>query len=206
VHPCITAIVAIAGLIGMSGTALAAQMQTPQTPIRTLVLAAEPTKVFGQYRRITNPVLQSGDQIHLYGEPADFGWQPGADVARFNIVATVEIRRANGQITAKGGQPLPLHYEAASRPENFFFSLSARVAGGVGAYNFVVRLRDVASGQTVERVFPFALAHERQDLPANKPLTSQTTRPATTSETASRAPCKQYFPQIGEMLAVDCAP
>jgi hypothetical protein len=190
----------------MSGAALAAQAEPPQRPIRTLVLAAEPTKVFGQYRRITNPVLQSGDQIHLYGEPADFGWQPSTDVARFNVVATVEVRRTNGQITAKGGQPLPLHYEAASRPENFFFSLSARVAGGVGAYTLVLRLRDVTSGQVVERFFPFVLAHERQRPPTNEPLTSQPTRPKATSETASRAACKQYFPQIGEMLAVDCAP
>jgi hypothetical protein len=204
VHPCITAIVAIASLIGMSGTVLAAQVQPPQKPIRTLVLAAEPTKVFGQYRRITNPVLQSGDQIHLYGEPADFGWQPSTDVARFNVVATVEIRRTNGQVTTKG-QPLPLRYEAASRPENFFFSLSAKVAGGVGAYTFVLRLRDVASGQVVERFFPFVLAHERQELPANEPVTAKTTRQTTTSETASRAACKQYFPQIGEMLVVDCA-
>jgi hypothetical protein len=205
VHPCVTAIVAIASLIGMSGTALAAQVQPAQTPIRTLVLAAEPTKVFREYKRITNPVLQSGDQIHLYGEPADFGWQSTADVARFNVVATVEIRRQNGQLTTKG-QPLPLHYEAASRPENFFFSLSARVAGGIGAYSLILRLRDPASGQVVERVFPFVLAHKRQEPPANEPVTSQVTKPTAKSEPVSRAACKQYFPQIGEMLAVDCAP
>ena len=204
-HPCVAAIVAIASLIGMSGTALAAQVQPAQTPIRTLVLAAAPTKVFREYKRITSPVLQSGDQIHLYGEPADFGWQSTTDVARFNVVATVEIRRQNGQLTTKG-QPLPLHYEAASRPENFFFSLSARVAGGVGAYSLTLRLRDTASGQVVERVFPFTLAHKRQEPPANEPKTSQFTKPTPTSETASRAACKQYFPQIGEMLAVDCAP
>jgi len=205
VHPCVTAIVAIASLIGMSGTALAAQVQPAQTPIRTLVLAAEPTKMFREYKRITNPVLQSGDQIHLYGEPADFGWQSTADVARFNVVATVEIRRQNGQLTTKG-QPLPLHYEAASRPENFFFSLSARVAGGIGAYSLTLRLRDTASGQVVERVFPFALAHKRQEPLPNEPVTSQVTKPTSKSEPVSRAACKQYFPQIGEMLAVDCAP
>jgi hypothetical protein len=58
----------------------------------------------------------------------------------------------------------------------------------------------------VERVFPFTLAHKRQEPPANEPKTSQFTKPTPTSETASRAACKQYFPQIGEMLAVDCAP
>lgn len=190
----------MASIIGMSGTALAA----PQTPIRTLVLAAEPTKVFGEYRRVTNPVVESGDPIHLYSEPGDFGWR-STDVARFNVMATVEIRGRNGQLTGKG-QPRPLQYEAASRPERFFFSLSVKVDGRVGAYDLVVRLRDAASGQVVERVFPFVLAHKRQEPRPSDPVVSQTTKPAASGEAAKRVQCKQYFPQIGEMIAVGCAP
>jgi len=224
VHRCITAIVAIASLSLMSATVLAAQTQTP---IRKVVLAAEATKVFGAYKRVVNPVVQSGDPIHLYSEPGDFGWR-STDMARFHVVATVEIRGRNGQVTGQvtgKGEPRPLQYEGAARPENFFFSLSVKVDGRVGAYELVLRLRDVANGQTVERAFPFVLAQHRQEPRPSEPvLTSQTSKPAassepakpsttaepakpaTATEAAKRVQCKQYFPQVGEMLVVGCAP
>lgn len=203
-HYFIVAAVAMVSMIGMSATALAQDRQTPA--IRSLVLTAEPTKTFGEYSRVQAPVLQSGDHIHLYSEPGDFGWHARNDDSRFDVVAAVEVRARNGRITGKG-EPKVMQYVSATRPENFFFSLSVRIAGGVGAYDLVVRLRDVVSGRVVERVFPFVVANRRQE-PA---VSGTTTRPAevarssASGERARPADCKRYFPQVGEMIVVQCA-
>ena len=205
-HPYIVATVAIVSMLGMSATALGQERQTPATPIRTLVLAAEPTKKFGEYSRVQSPVLQSGDSIHLYGEPGDFGWHARNDDYRFDVVAAIEVRGRNGRVTGRA-EPRIMQYVSATRPDNFFFSLSVRIAGAVGAYNLVVRLRDVVSGQIVERGFPFVVASKRQE-PA---VSSRTTAPTevakstASGERARPADCKRYFPQVGEMIAVQCA-
>jgi hypothetical protein len=203
VHYFIVAAVAMASMIGISVTALA---QAPATTVRTLVLAAEPTKTFGEYTRLTNPVLQSGDQIHLYSEPGDFGWHARGDDSRFDVVAAIEVRARNGRVTGKG-EPKVMQYVSATRPENFFFSLSVRIAGGVGAYELVVRLRDVVSGRVVERVFAFTVANQRQEPAVSSRTTAPTevARSPASGERARPADCKRYFPQVGEMVTVQCA-
>lgn len=92
VQPYIAAAVIMTSIFGMSATALAGQLQTPPTTIRTLVLTAEPTKVFGDYRPLATPVLTPGESINIYGEPGDFGWHNEKEVAKFNVVVAVEVR------------------------------------------------------------------------------------------------------------------
>ena len=121
----VVAAVAMASMIGMSVTAFAQERQAPAMTVRTLVLTAEPTKTFGEYARLTNPVLQSGDQIHLYSEPGDFGWHARGDDSRFDVVATIEVRARNGGTTGRG-EPKVMQYVSATRPDNFFFSLSVQ--------------------------------------------------------------------------------
>lgn len=202
----IVAAVAMASMIGMSVTAPAQERQAPAMTVRTLVLTAEPTKTFGEYTRLTNPVLQSGDQIHLYSEPGDFGWHARGDNSRFDVVAAVEVRARNGRTTGKG-EPKVMQYVSATRPENFFFSLSVRIAGGVGAYDLVVRLRDVVSGRVVERVFAFVVANQRQEPAVSSRATTpaEVVRSSASGERAKPADCKRYFPQVGEMIVVQCA-
>lgn len=207
-RPYIVAAVAIASIVGASATAAARQVQAPSTPIHTLVLTAQPTKAYGENATLANPVLQSGDQIHLYGEPGDFGWHAKDDVAKFNLVAAIEVRGRDGRITGKAA-PRVLAHEAASRPANFFFSLSVKVEGSVGIYSLVVRLRDAVTGQAVERTFPFALANKRLvPRPPSDPVTTpaQVSKAATSGERARPLTCRQYFPQLGEMISVQCAP
>ena len=205
-HRYIVAAVAMASMIGMSATALAQERQSPATTVRTLVLTAEPTKTFGQYSRVQAPVLQSGDSIHLYGEPGDFGWHARNDDSRFDVVAAIEVRGRNGRITGKA-EPRVMQYVSATRPDNFFFSLSIRIAGGVGAYDFVVRLRDVVSGRVVERVFPFVVANKRQEPTVSSRVTAPTemAKSSVSGERPRPADCKRYFPQVGEMITVQCA-
>jgi hypothetical protein len=206
VHRYIVAAVAMASMIGMSATALAQEGRTPTTPVRTLVLAAEPTKTFGAYTRLTTPVLQSGDHIHLYAEPGDFGWHARNDDARFDVVATIDVRARNGRVTGKA-EPRVMQYVSATRPDNFFFSLSVGIAGAVGTYNLVVRLRDVVTGHVVEREFPFVVANQRQEpvVGARPTAPSEVARSSPSSERARPADCKRYFPQVGEMVVVQCA-
>jgi hypothetical protein len=206
VHRYVAAAVAIASMIGMGAAAHAQDRQAPATTVRSLVLTAEPTKTFGEYSRVQAPVLQSGDHIHLYSEPGDFGWHSKDNDASFNVVAAVEVRARNGRITGKA-EPRVMQYVSATRPDKFFFSLSVRIAGGVGAYELGVRLRDVVSGRVVERVFPFVVANKRQE-----PMVSGTTKApaevaksAASGERARPADCKRYFPQLGEMISVECA-
>ena len=96
---------------------------------------------------------------------------------------------------------------SASRPDNFFFSLSVRIAGGVGAYGLAVRLRDVVSGRVVERVFPFVVANKRQEPTVSGTTTApaEVAKSAASGERARPADCKRYFPQVGEMIVVQCA-
>ena len=205
-QPYIAAAVAMVSILGMSGTALAREQQTPPTMVRTLVLTAEPTKTFGEYRQLATPILTSGESIHIYGEPGDFGWHTKNDVAGFNVVAAIEVRGRNGRITGKA-EPRAMQHQSASRPGNFFFSLSVKVEGAVGAYNIVVRLRDAINGQVVESVFPFVVANKRQEPSVGGPTTApaQVAKSVTSGERARPLDCKQYFPQTGEMISVQCA-
>jgi hypothetical protein len=205
VQPYIAAAVIMASIFGMSATALAGQLQTPPTTIRTLVLTAEPTKVFGDYRPLATPVLTPGESINIYGEPGDFGWHNEKEVAKFNVVVAVEVRARNGRLIGKV-EPRPMQYEATSRPANFFFSLGVRVEDPIGAYDLVVRLRDASNGQVVERVLPFTVANKRQEPSAGGPMTApaQVAKSATSPERARPLDCKQYFPQTGEMISVQC--
>jgi hypothetical protein len=115
------------------------------------------------------------------------------------------VRGRNGRITGKA-KPHALKHEAASRPGNFFFSLAVKVEGGVGVYNLVVRLRDVINGQVVKRVFPFVVANKRQEPPASRATTApaSVTKSDTSDERASPLDCKKYFPQVGEVISVQC--
>jgi hypothetical protein len=203
VHRYIVAAIAMASMIGMSVPALA---QDRQTPIRTLVLAAEPTKTFGAHTRLTNPVVQSGDSIHIYGEPGDFGWHVKNNDFRFDVVATIDVKGRNGRVSGKA-EPRIMQYVSATRPDNFFFSLSVRIAGAVGAYNLTVRLRDVVSGQVVEREFPFVVADQRKEpaVSARPTAPAEVARSSPSVERARPADCKRYFPQVGEMVVVQCA-
>jgi len=206
VQPYIVAAVAMVSIVGLSATALARQEQTPPTTIRTLVLTAEPTKAFGEYRQLATPILTSGESIHLYGEPGDFGWHTKNDVAGFNVVAGIEVRGRDGRITGKAA-PRAMQHQSTSRPGNFFFSLSVKVEGGVGAYKLVVRLRDAVNGQVVERAFPFVVANKRHEPPPSGSTTApaQVAKSTTSGERAGPLDCKQYFPQTGEMISVQCA-
>jgi hypothetical protein len=201
----IVAAAAIASMIGVTATALAGRQQAPPTTIRTLVLTTEPTRTLGEYTPLEAPVLKSGDSIHLYCEPGDFGWHAKNDGASFNVVATIEARGRNGRITGKA-KPRAMQYQAASRPGNFFFSLSVKVEGGVGAYSLAVHLRDVTNGQVVKRVFPFVVANKRQEPPASGATTAPApaTKSGTSGERASPLDCKKYFPQVGEVISVQC--
>jgi hypothetical protein len=205
-QPYIAAAVAIVSILGMSGTALARQQQTPPTTVRTLVLTAEPTKTFGEYRQVATPVLTSGESIHIYGEPGDFGWHTKNDVAGFNVVAGIEVRGRNGRVTGRA-EPRAMQYQSASRPDNFFFSLSVKVGGGVGAYSLVVRLREAINGEVIEKIFPFVLANKRPVPSAGGPTAApeQVAKSTTSGERARPLDCKQYFPQTGEMISVQCA-
>jgi hypothetical protein len=202
------AVVAMASIVGMSATAVAGEAKTPAlrgTTIETLVLTAEPTKAFRECQPISNPLLKSGDQIHLYGEPGNFGWRIANDAASFNMVAAMEVRDRNGHITGKA-EPRTMKYDSASRPANFFFSLSVKVEGPVGAYDLVVQLRDSVNGQVAERVFPFVVAKKRQEPAVSHPTTAQVAKPSTRSGNRGKPlDCRQYFPQIGEVIAVRCA-
>jgi hypothetical protein len=206
VQPYIAAAVAMVSILGMSGTALAREQQTPPTMVRTLVLTAEPTKTFGEYRQLATPILTSGESIHIYGEPGDFGWHAKNDVAGFNVVAAIEVRGRNGRITGKA-EPRAMQHQSASRPGNFFFSLSVKVEGAVGTYKLVVRLRDAINGQVVESVFPFVVANKRQEPSVGGSTTApaQVAKSVISGERARPLDCKQYFPQTGEMISVQCA-
>jgi len=116
VHRYVAAAVAIASMIGMGAAAHAQDRQAPATTVRSLVLTAEPTKTFGEYSRVQAPVLQSGDHIHLYSEPGDFGWHSKDNDASFNVVAAVEVRARNGRITGKA-EPRVMQYVSATRPD-----------------------------------------------------------------------------------------
>jgi hypothetical protein len=202
----VAAAVAIASMTGMSATVPAQERPTTAATVRTLVLTAEPTKTFGEYSRVQSLVLESGDHVHLYSEPGDFGWHARNGDSRFDLVASVEVRARNGRITGRG-EPRVMQYVSATQPDSFFFSLSVRIAAVVGAYDLVVRLRDTVSGQIVERVFQLVVASKRQEpVVSNRAIAPAEVAGSNASgERARPADCEQYFPQVGEMIAVQCA-
>jgi hypothetical protein len=175
--------------------------------LRTFTLTEDKVRTFGAYTAVETPVLKSGDTLHIYGEPDDFGWHTVEGVARFNVEVSIDLRRR------LDGRPATttLKHEAATRPPAFFFSLGLTLKAGVGAYKAHVRLRDTVTGQIVEKSFAFAVAHERRPpairTPVNTVATARDGKPAATAtQPAKPLECRKYFSQIGATISVPCEP
>jgi|GEM_PF-3684391 len=202
-----TRIIAVISAIGIlaaaSASALAreeAHCTGPCQRIRNLVLTEERVRSFGDYRAIAHPSLVSGDTVHIYGEPEDFGWHERNGTARFNVVADVELRSRDGRRVAGRSDPRPMTHEAAARPGKFFFSLSLIIRLPVGEYRLVLRLRDAVTGELVEKSFPFSIAARRLAPSARL----QPERAPAKDDPPANGECKKYLPQLGKVIAVPC--
>jgi hypothetical protein len=200
-------------LAGLVAASVAAQAQEPKrgdaTPVQNFVLTEEGATAFRKYTPIERAILRPGDTLHVYGEPGDFGWHSQDGSARFNVIVTARLRTSDGRAVLSNVPPLSLKHAASSRPAEFFFSLRLKINTPLGSYTLGVRLRDVATGETVEKSFPVRVSYRRQR-PAPKAdavisAASPTARPATAGK-ASRTECRRYFAQIGAMIAVPCEP
>ncbi len=205
------------GLIAIAGSSLAARAQEAGgagktlPSVRNFTLAEDKVRTFGTYTAVDSPVLKSGDTLHIYGEPGDFGWHRQDASARFNVDVSIDLRRRDGRIVTGKPATVTLKHEAATQPGTFFFSLGLTVKSGIGAYKANVRLRDTATGRTIEKSFPFAVANERRP-PA---LKTQFNAVAAAQEDKSVVPaalpakplnCRKYFSQIGATISVPCEP
>jgi hypothetical protein len=179
--------------------------------VRTFTLAEDKVRTFGTYTAVESPVLKSGDTLHIYGEPGDFGWHKGEGVARFNVDVSIDLRRRDGRRLAGKPATTTLKQVAATHPGTFFFSLGLTWQAGVGVYKAHVRLRDAVTGQIVEKTFPFALALERHPpairTPFNAVAAAQSDKPAApATQPAKPLECRKYFSQIGATISVPCEP
>lgn len=179
--------------------------------LRAFTLAEDKVRTFGTYTAVESPVLKSGDTLHIYGEPGEFGWHAREGVARFNVDVSIDLRRRDGRrLTGKPATTM-LKHEAATQPGTFFFSLGLTLKAGVGAYKAHVRLRDTVTGQIVERSFPFAVALERRPpalkTPFNAVAATQGDKPtAAATQPVQPLECRKYFSQIGATISVPCEP
>jgi hypothetical protein len=179
--------------------------------LRTFTLTEDKVRTFGAYTAVETPVLKSGDTLHIYGEPEDFGWHTAEGVARFNVEVSIDLRRRDGRHLDGRPATTTLKHEAATRPPTFFFSLGLTLTAGVGAYKARVRLRDAVTGQIVEKSFAFAVAHERRPpavrIPVNTVAAAQDGKPAApAAQPAKPLECRKYFSQIGATISVPCEP
>lgn len=180
--------------------------------LRTFTLAEDKVRTFGTYTAVESPVLKSGDTLHIYGEPGDFGWHARDGAARFNVDVSIDLRRRDGQRLTGKPAATTLKHEAATQPGTFFFSLGLTLKAGVGAYKAHVRLHDAVTGQTVEKTFPFAVAVERRPPAMRTPFSAvaaaQGERPAApaTTQPDQLLECRKYFSQIGATISVPCEP
>jgi hypothetical protein len=185
--------------------------ENPPPALRTFTLAEEKVRTFGTYTAVETPVLKSGDTLHIYGEPGDFGWHMRDGIARFNVDVSIDLRRRDGRRLTGTLATTTLKHEAAMRPGTFFFSLGLTLKAGVGAYKAHVRLRDTVTGQIVEKSFPFAVALERRPpairTPFNAVAAAQDGKPAApANQPAKPLECRKYFSQIGATISVPCEP
>ncbi len=179
--------------------------------VRTFTLAEDKVRTFGTYTAVETPVLKSGDTLHIYGEPGDFGWHSGEGVARFNVDVSIDLRRRDGRRLEGKPATTALKHEAATRPPTFFFSLGLTLTAGVGVYKAHVRLRDTVTGQIVEKSFAFAVALQRRPpavrIPVNAVAAAHNGKPAApTTQPAEPLECRKYFSQIGATISVPCEP
>jgi hypothetical protein len=203
--------------VAIAGTGIAARAQEPlgsdkQPPaVRNFTLTEEKVRTFGVYSAVDSPVLESGDTLHIHGEPGDFGWHQRDGAARFTVNVSIDVRKRNGRVVTGKPATIALKHEAAAQPGSFFFSLGLTVKSAVGAYKAHVRLHDPATGQIIERSFPFAVAKERRPpalkTPSNAIATAQEAKPVGTATLPAKPlSCRKYFSQIGATISVPCEP
>ena len=201
----------------VAGTGAAAHAQDPRDPdkpspaVRNFTLTEEKVRTFGVYAAVDSPVLKSGDTLHIYGEPGDFGWHQRDGAARFNVNVSIDVRKRDGRVVTGKPATIALKHEAAAQPGSFFFSLALAVKSAIGPYRAQVRLHDPATGQIIERSFPFAVANERRPpalkTPSNAIATAQEEKPvAPAALPAKPLSCRKYFSQIGATISVPCEP
>lgn len=179
--------------------------------VRNFTLAEDKVRTFGTFTAVDTPVLKSGDTLHIYGEPGDFGWHTRDGAARFNVDVSIDLRRRDGRRLAGKPATTTLKHEAATQPGTFFFSLGLTLKAGVGVYKANVRLRDTVTGQIIEKSFPFALATERRPPALRTPFTAVATAPdgkaaAPATQAIKPLECRKYFSQIGATISVPCEP
>ena len=206
--------IGLIALLAGNGAVRAHEAGTTETrppAMRTFTLAEDKVRTFGTYTAVESPVLKSGDTLHIYGEPGDFGWHTGEGTARFKVDVSIDLRWRDGRRVTSKTATTTLKHEAATPPGTFFFSLGLTLTAGVGAYKAHVRLRDTVTGQIVEKSFPFAVAHERRppafSTPFNAVAAAQGDKPAAPATQAAKPlECRKYFSQIGATISVPCEP
>lgn len=204
--------ICLIALVAGSIAAHAHETNDPGKPaVRTFTLTEDKVRTFGTYTAVETPVLKSGDTLHIYGEPGDFGWHARDGVAQFNVDVSIDLRRRDGRRLAGKPATTTLKHEAATPPPTFFFSLGLTLKAGVGAYRANVRLRDTVTGQVIEKAFTFALATVRHPpalrTPFNAVAAAQDGKAAApAAQTAKPLECRRYFSQIGATVSVPCEP
>jgi hypothetical protein len=186
--------------VAIAGNGLAAHAQgssgldKPPPAVRNFTLTEEKVRTFGVYSAVDSPVLKSGDTLHVYGEPGDFGWHQRDGAARFAVNVSIDVRKRNGRVVTGRPATIALKHEATAQSASFFFSLGLTVKSAIGAYKAHVRLEDPATGQIIERSFPFAVAKERRPpalrTPSNAVARAQEEKPVGAAALPISVPCE----------------
>jgi hypothetical protein len=194
--------VTLAASVGASAPSRA---QDASSSLRTLVLTEAKTQTAGDYTVVDNASIRYGEELHVYGEPENFGWSARSGTERFNVVADVELRKRDGRTVATL-EPKVLNYDAPTRPDNFFFAFSLRIKLPLGSYQLAVKLRDTATGQVIERSFPFTVTNNRAAPTAQAEARTIAARDNSTADANEKAnaECLKYLPQLGRVVAAPC--
>lgn len=126
--------------------------------IRNFILTSEPAQRFGKFQKRQRATHLAGSPIHIYGEPVNFGWTKEYGAFRFAVVVDVELERNDGRVVWSERNATRLNMVADEPRGDLFVTLNLTTPQApAGAYVLGVRIRDLATGRSVEKRFPLEI-------------------------------------------------
>ncbi len=126
--------------------------------IRNFILTSEQAQRFGKFQKRQRTTHLVGSPIYIYGEPVNFGWTKDYGAFRFAVVVDVELARSDGRVVWSERNASRLNMVADEPRSDLFVTLNLTTPGAPpGAYVLGVRMRDLATGQSVEKRFPLEI-------------------------------------------------
>ncbi len=129
-------------------------------PLRvdTAIFVTEPAPVYGMARDRGSNVFAAGEPVHVYLEPAGYGWQAEADENVLRLTIALKILTSTGQQLFMNPDFMQTSTRSLARQTEYYVNVPLNLSGiGSGEYVLEFIFSDAASDEVATVSLPIVV-------------------------------------------------